>query len=1369
MLSRVARQKNAIFHLRKANAHRALGTSSMLRLHSSSARPISVGNLSSTTAEKRRPSLQSHRNLATAADPSVLNHASYMSIEDTLPQSLDHSNSQETPFNPHEPFDFSSLIVVNEVPQTHLKTFRKIRGIGGDTEEMMANFDMSLKVGRFDRAAALISRLSSTYAPDSPEFLALHNRYLKDMVAHMIMSRQNDMIWPVQKWFEVDMPAGGVRPDATTFAAMIRMALRMLHGSKRDRTVRRYWELAKKVDLHEDLLAVEVLTDLDLGELSKICSSDLGHAKFDLEELETSANLDLTPENVDQVAEVLSSEQKGLGLSSLRESLALFADKYHISLPADFEGSEEQKKDLYMQLRQRQVETDTMKSAHDRWQVEFEQMTRVGVDVASSKKKIKNFMSQWHTDLVAKINDEKRLAVEEEGKPIRTAEQKSRCEYGVFLDCLDADRLAAITMLAAIGTFTRVGMDTGIKVSSIASTVGRDVQDELIAIACLKKAETQGSQRVKMLKQLLSNRKHNDGRPAWKYLSETAQKDDTDLAWSARVQVRIGAVLTSFLFDVAKVPVFTKSEETGEILTTMQPAFQHAYQISYGKRLGLLNLHPEIVKIIKAEPPADVIGRHLPMVCEPRPWMGPRDGGYLIYQSNIVRTTPGEGLQPLYVKAALKNDGLKEIRRGLDVLGGTGWVINRDVFDIMLEAWNSGEMVANLSPLDPNLEAPPKPDPKAGVAAEKEWQNQMRDMENQRSSFHSQRCFQNFQMEVARAFRNETFYLPHNMDFRGRAYPLPPYLNQMGADNARGLLLFSKAKPLGASGMRWLKIHLAGLAGFDKASMAEREQFAMDNLDNILDSADNGLHGKRWWLKAEDPWQCLAACCELRNALRHPNPLEYPSRLPIHQDGSCNGLQHYAALGGDKIGAQQVNLEPSDRPSDVYTGVSEYVKKSVAEDAARGHQLAAVLDGKITRKIVKQTVMTNVYGVTFMGAMRQVRKQLVDHYPEMTLEEKKQGSLYIARKIFQALSTMFNGASDIQHWLGDCASRITQSVSPECIEELAKEALLPDPALSDSYDPKTVDPTRKFRSTVIWTTPLGLPVVQPYRTRKARRISTTLQDLSVIDYNAEDVVSRRKQLQAFPPNFIHSLDATHMMLSANACDRAGLTFSAVHDSFWSHASDVDSMNRILRDAFVHMHSDDVIGRLFAEFNVRYGKHLFLAKVEKSSPIGKAISNHRKGTQVKNQRFLELIAENQRQILLRSDDPEDQAAGRAMKTTASIFESMGGTDDDLIIMNSLGATDIGKIPEDLATAERRADSNIDLNDPAIGSLFHDFDLREKVNSNEITDFDEATENHAPKKKATTSSVWLWLPLRFRNVPAKGDWDITRIRESEYFFS
>lgn len=48
---------------------------------------------------------------------------------------------------------------------------------------------------------------------------------------------------------------------------------------------------------------------------------------------------------------------------------------------------------------------------------------------------------------------------------------------------------------------------------------------------------------------------------------------------------------------------------------------------------------------------------------------------------------------------------------------------------------------------------------------------------------------------------------------------------------------------------------------------------------------------------------------------------EYVSHFPIHQDGSCNGLQHYAALGGDSAGAYSVNLSPSPSPQDVYSAV----------------------------------------------------------------------------------------------------------------------------------------------------------------------------------------------------------------------------------------------------------------------------------------------------------------------------------------------------------------------------------------------------------------------------------------------------------------
>jgi hypothetical protein len=40
-------------------------------------------------------------------------------------------------------------------------------------------------------------------------------------------------------------------------------------------------------------------------------------------------------------------------------------------------------------------------------------------------------------------------------------------------------------------------------------------------------------------------------------------------------------------------------------------------------------------------------------------------------------------------------------------------------------------------------------------------------------------------------------------------------------------------------------------------------------------------------------------------------------------------------------------------------------------------------------------------------------------------------------------------------------------------------------------------------------------------------------------------VDVRKQRTAFPPNFVHSLDGTHMMMTAIACRDAGLRFAGL--------------------------------------------------------------------------------------------------------------------------------------------------------------------------------------------------------------------------------
>jgi DNA-directed RNA polymerase len=155
-----------------------------------------------------------------------------------------------------------------------------------------------------------------------------------------------------------------------------------------------------------------------------------------------------------------------------------------------------------------------------------------------------------------------------------------------------------------------------------------------------------------------------------------------------------------------------------------------------------------------------------------------------------------------------------------------------------------------------------------------------------------------------------------------------------------------------------LKVHLANVFGNDKITFEDRVRFVETNMEHIKDSASNPLGGQRWWLEADKPWQCLAASIGLINAYNSGQPETYVSTLPIHQDGSCNGLQHYAALGGDELGARQVNLLPSERPQDVYSGVVELVVRRLEDDAANGVEIARRLQGKVDRKVIKQTVMT---------------------------------------------------------------------------------------------------------------------------------------------------------------------------------------------------------------------------------------------------------------------------------------------------------------------------------------------------------------------------------------------------------------------------
>lgn len=67
---------------------------------------------------------------------------------------------------------------------------------------------------------------------------------------------------------------------------------------------------------------------------------------------------------------------------------------------------------------------------------------------------------------------------------------------------------------------------------------------------------------------------------------------------------------------------------------------------------------------------------------------------------------------------------------------------------------------------------------------------------------------------------------------------------------------------------------------------------------------------------------------------------------------------------------------PEDKPQDVYSAVAKLVEKTRAKDAENNNKIAKILEGYVKRKVIKQTVMTTVYGVTRFGARLQIARQL---------------------------------------------------------------------------------------------------------------------------------------------------------------------------------------------------------------------------------------------------------------------------------------------------------------------------------------------------------------------------------------------------------
>ena len=687
----------------------------------------------------------------------------------------------------------------------------------------------------------------------------------------------------------------------------------------------------------------------------------------------------------------------------------------------------------------------------------------------------------------------------------------------------------------------------------------------------------------------------------------------------------------------------------------------------------------------------------LPMVVQPRPWSSWRTGGYLLRRMPCFRMRD-DPLQMAQVMMADARGRLTTLLEGLSFLGRTPWRINGRILSVIHTAWQISSQTE--TPVHTSVMAS-----HANVLLGFDANMQPGDR-------YSLWCDLHYRLMVANAMAShDAFFLPHNVDFRGRAYPIPTLLSHMGSDICRGLVLFGaqEAAPLGPQGFRWLLVHLANMYGYDKTSFEERIAWTQHHKSQIETCARDPIN-EHWWMTAEHPWQTLAACIEAAGAWAHPQgPEAFITSIPVQQDGSCNGLQHYAALGRDPLGALHVNLVPGSRPADIYSAVAAAVTQRIRLDAedlnsnvdkevndtskhpsafdstttqAKDASLTSEkknlpktsisageiarwilssesgLPSVITRKIVKQSVMTSVYGVTLYGATLQVHKRLVEVSVLPKLDETtdpngilarendrrmRQAARYIASLVLTSLGSMFDRSRRIQAWLTEAVSLVTTSVSREWVSnQFGSKAeqefvTLPSRSFDGPIDAILAGNRLPFaspsllhqfmtmkedaiypRTLMTWTSPLGFPVVQPYREAEKVSVPTPLQMVTLnVTPDHETPVSIRQQIAAFAPNYIHSLDASHMFMTARRAEARGLAFAAVHDSFWTHPKDIDALHEELRAAFVELHSRPLLQELRSELIERFGTNLIPLQKKKLKLPKEETSRKNKGKTINN--------------------------------------------------------------------------------------------------------------------------------------------------------
>lgn len=687
-----------------------------------------------------------------------------------------------------------------------------------------------------------------------------------------------------------------------------------------------------------------------------------------------------------------------------------------------------------------------------------------------------------------------------------------------FLEQIKPEKAAVIAAKVVIDALSAERMLTGTCIA-----VGRAIEDEvLLDELAREQPEFLRSVQKKTFKRVGQKFKRRFAREAAKAVELVTTR------WAKADALAVGLLLVEMLASrTGIIEIITKLNARGRRYCVIQPSKEIGHWVK-----SCHEYHETLEPMF------------LPTIEKPLEWNNPWVGGYASLE---WKPRPLVKSRSKAYQEALSTSLSSSVYSAVNFIQNTPWTVDKYIMELVRDEWKEGLTTDGLPP-SRDEDLPTKPiDIDTNQEARRNWRKAAAKIHFLNESYESQRLLVLKSLFIAEKMASHgRLWFPHQLDFRGRGYPLPLFLHPQGVSYAKAMLRFADGKALKTDADQFpLYIQVANKFGIDKETLKVRVKWVEENRRSIEEIGRGNLNN-RLWRDADEPFAFVAACREITQMWRTGSG--FVSSLPIAMDATTQGLQIYSMLLRDPVAALATNVIPADRPSDPYKFVADKViAKLQSSDEPLAKQLLAF---GIDRTTTKRQTMTLPYGLTLHSCIGYTREWLEDRI-------RKSGDNPFGLEMYRPVSFL---GKTIWESIGDVVGSAQRGMDfiRGCMGVLIDNDVTPH-----------------------WMTPIGFPVRMRYENYDVVTVSTRIgAKAKVLSLRQENgTQSKRKALNGGPANYIHSLDGfggllghTVNLCSANKIDHLG----AVHDQILCLSGDYMKVSSCVREATVDIFSRDLL-------------------------------------------------------------------------------------------------------------------------------------------------------------------------------------------------